>query len=247
MNVKKSTKYEIPLFKVPFPPELTVEEILSNRSEDRLKSRAPNSYFIYRLAFLKELRKRTNDNVPMTKISSYISSMWFNETTAVRDAYKNLSEQVENRLTEIRRKEKLVLVNESLSLDLQDNSPSGVTEYNNVVSPRHIPILSVPSYQLYDSLYPEVTLNVNSSNIQIPYSNPYQLFTPVDDLNFNPYQLFTPVDDLNFNHYQLFTPVDDLNFNHYQLSTPVVDDLININFFSIDSCFCEICQNNFIN
>jgi len=229
MNVKKSTKYEIPLFKVPFPPELTVEEILSNRSEDRLKSRAPNRYFIYRIAFLKELRKRTNDNVSMTKISSHISSMWFNESTAVRDAYKNLSEQVENRLTEIRRKEKLVLVNESLSLDLQDNSPSDITEYNNVVSPRHIPILSDPSYQLYDSLYPE---DVNPSYIQIPYFNPYQLFTPVDDLNFNPYQLFTPVDDLNFNHYQLSTPIDDL---------------ININHFSINSCSCEICQYNFIN
>ncbi|CAB4441260.1 unnamed protein product [Rhizophagus irregularis] len=213
MNVKKSTNYEIPLFKVPFPPELTVEEILSNRSEDRLKSRAPNRYFIYRLAFLKELRKRTNDNVSMTKISSHISSMWFNETTAVRNAYKNLSEQVENRLTEIRRKEKLVLIDESLSLDLQDNSSSGITEYNNVVSPRHIQILSDPSYQLYDSLYPlslqqssqsEITVNVNPSYIQIPYFNPYQLFTPVDDL-------------------------------------------ININHFSIDSCSCEICQNNFIN
>ncbi|CAB5156200.1 hypothetical protein RhiirA5_425840 [Rhizophagus irregularis] len=186
MNVKKSTKYKIPLFKIPFPPELTVEEVLSNRTDDRLNSRAPNRYFIYRLAFLKELRKRTDDIVSMTKISSYISSMWFNETTAVRDAYKNLSEQVENRLTEIRRKEKLVLVNESLSLGLQDNSPSGITEYNNGVSPRHIPILSDPSYQLYDSLYPlslqqsppphfpsEITVNV-----QFPYFNPsYQLFT----------------------------------------------------------------------
>ncbi|CAB4431266.1 unnamed protein product [Rhizophagus irregularis] len=184
MNVKKSTKYKIPLFNIPFPPELTVEEILSNRSDDRLNSRAPNRYLIYRLAFLKELRKRTDDIVSMTKISSQISSMWFNETTAVRDAYKNLSEQVENRLTEIRRKEKLVLVNESLSLGLQVHSPSGISEYNNVVSPRHIPILSD---QLYDSLYP-LSLQqypsphftvVNPSYIQIPYFNPsYQIFTP---------------------------------------------------------------------
>ncbi|CAG8735059.1 uncharacterized protein OCT59_009794 [Rhizophagus irregularis] len=123
MNVKKSTKYKIPLFKVPFPPELTVEEILNSRSEDKLKSRAPNRYLIYRLAFLKELRKRTDDNVSMTKISSHISSMWFNETTAIRDAYKNLSEQVENRLTEIRQKENLVFIN-------KDNSPSGITDNN---------------------------------------------------------------------------------------------------------------------
>ncbi|RGB36402.1 hypothetical protein C1646_814062 [Rhizophagus diaphanus] len=192
MNIKKSTKYKLPLFKIPFPPELTVEEILSNRTDDRLKSKAPNRYLIYRLAFLKELRKRTDDIFSMTKISSHISSMWFNETTAVRDAYNNLSKQVEKRLTEIRQQEKLVLVDESLSLGLQDNSPSGITEYNNVVSSRHIPFLSNPSYQLYDSPYPlslqqspppnfpsEITVNVNSSYIQIPYFNPsYQPFTP---------------------------------------------------------------------
>ncbi|RGB42356.1 hypothetical protein C1646_662336 [Rhizophagus diaphanus] len=222
MNAKKLTNYEIPLFKVPFPPELTVEEILSNRSEDRLKSRGPNKYFVYRLAFLKELRKRTNDNLSMTKISSHISSMWFNETTEVTNAYKNLSEQVENRIMEIRRKEKLVLIDESLPLDLQDNSSSGITKHNNVVSPGHISFFSDPSYQLYDSLFhlslqqsPQ-SVNVNPGYIQIPYFNPYQ---PVD---LNPYQLFTPVDDLSFNPYQLFTSVDDL-------------------------CCCELCQNNFIN
>jgi hypothetical protein len=68
---------------------------LGNRSEDRLSSKAPNSYLIYRIAFLKEFRKRTNDNVSMTKISSHISSMWSNEPTAVRDAYKNLSDIAE--------------------------------------------------------------------------------------------------------------------------------------------------------
>ncbi|CAB4381685.1 unnamed protein product [Rhizophagus irregularis] len=193
MNVKKSTKYEIPLFKVPFPPELSVGEILGSRSEDKLKSRAPNGYLIYRLAFLKELRKRTDDILSMTKISSHISSMWFNEKTAVRDAYKKLSEDVENRLTEIRQKEKLIIVDESFSPDLQDNnSSSGIAEYNNVSSPSHIPILSDPSYQLYDSPYPlslqqspfpsEITVNVDPSYIQIPnFNHPYQHFIPEDD------------------------------------------------------------------
>ncbi|RGB36400.1 hypothetical protein C1646_666978 [Rhizophagus diaphanus] len=218
MNVKKSTEYEIPLFKVPFPPQLSVEEILSSRSEDKLKSRAPNSYLIYRLAFLKELRKRTDDILSMTKISSHISSMWFNETTAVRDAYNELSEDVEKRLTEIRQKEKLIIVDESFSPDLQDNnSTSGIAEYNIVSSPRHIPILSDPSYQLYDPLYPlslqqspppnfpsEITINVDPSYIQIP--------------NFNP-------------SYQLFM---------------LEDDFFNMNHFYTDSCSCDICWYNFI-
>ncbi|PKK59595.1 hypothetical protein RhiirC2_794622 [Rhizophagus irregularis] len=57
-NVLAQTKYEITFFKVLFPSELTVEEILATRSEDKLKSRAPNRYLIYRIAFLKELRER---------------------------------------------------------------------------------------------------------------------------------------------------------------------------------------------
>ncbi|CAB4431267.1 unnamed protein product [Rhizophagus irregularis] len=197
MNVKKSSKYVLPLFKVPFPPELTVEEILSSRSDDKLKSKAPNRYLIYRLAFLKELRKRTDENVSMTKISSHISSMWFNETTAVRDAYRDLSKQVENRLTEIRQKEKLVLINESSSLDLQDNSPSVITDNNNVVNPNYIPVFSDTSY------FPsEITMNVPS------YIQPYYL--------------------------------------SYQLPTPV-DDFFNIDNYSIEPCFCEVCWNNFVN
>ncbi|CAB4381687.1 unnamed protein product [Rhizophagus irregularis] len=181
MNVKKSTKYVLPLFKVPFPPELTVEEILSSRSDDKLKSKAPNRYFIYRLAFLKELRKRTDENVSMTKISSHISSMWFNETAAVRDAYKDLSKQVENRLTEIRQKEKLVLINESSSLGLQDNPPSGITDNNNVVNPNYISVFSDPSYQFWPPhpYFPSEIVNV-PSYIEIPdYS--YQFSTSVDN------------------------------------------------------------------
>ncbi|RGB36403.1 hypothetical protein C1646_758129 [Rhizophagus diaphanus] len=184
MNAKKSTKNKLPLFKVPYPSELTVEEILSTRSDDRLKSKAPNGYFIYRLAFLKELRKRTDDIFSMTKISSHISSMWFNETTAVRDAYKDLSKQVENRLTEIRQKEKLVLINESSSLSLQDDSPSRITNNNNIVNQNYFPIFPDPSYQLSGPLYlpslPYEIMNV-PSYIQIPDYPSYQFFTPIDD------------------------------------------------------------------
>lgn len=53
MHVQECKKSEIPFFKVPYPPELTVEEILSRRKDER---RAPNQFLIYRLAYLKALR-----------------------------------------------------------------------------------------------------------------------------------------------------------------------------------------------
>ncbi|POG77948.1 hypothetical protein GLOIN_2v1542938, partial [Rhizophagus irregularis DAOM 181602=DAOM 197198] len=98
---------EIPLINVPYPPELSVEEILSRRSDERLRSRAPNQYFIYRMAYIKQLRKIIGDNISMIRISPYISSSWSKEPPEVKEAYKRLSGQAENRLKEIRKSSSL--------------------------------------------------------------------------------------------------------------------------------------------
>ncbi|CAG8510405.1 4886_t:CDS:2 [Rhizophagus irregularis] len=96
---------EIPLINVPYPPELTVEEILSRRSEEKLGSKAPNRFFIYRVAYIKELRKRISNNISMTRISPYISLSWSKEPSEVKEAYKRLSELAENRLKEMRQRD----------------------------------------------------------------------------------------------------------------------------------------------
>ncbi|CAG8510444.1 4888_t:CDS:2 [Rhizophagus irregularis] len=101
------TANEIPLINVPYPPELTVEEILSRRSEDKLRSKAPNQFLIYRLAYIKELRKMIGENISMTKISRQISSSWAREPPEIKQAYKNLSGLAENRLKEIRQNNSL--------------------------------------------------------------------------------------------------------------------------------------------
>ncbi|PKK69335.1 hypothetical protein RhiirC2_850792 [Rhizophagus irregularis] len=101
---------EISLINVPYPPELTVEEILSRRSEEKLRLRAPNQFFIYRLAYIKELRKIIGENISMTKISPQISSSWAREPPEIKQAYKNLSDLAENRLKEIRQNNSLVII-----------------------------------------------------------------------------------------------------------------------------------------
>ncbi|GES75970.1 kinase-like domain-containing protein [Rhizophagus clarus] len=93
---------EIPLINVPYPPELTIEEILNRRSNKKLRSRAPNQFFIYRLAYIKELKKTIDNNISMITLSSYVSLSWSKEPPEVKEAYKVLSERVENRLKEIR-------------------------------------------------------------------------------------------------------------------------------------------------
>ncbi|CAB4384008.1 unnamed protein product [Rhizophagus irregularis] len=112
------TANEIPLINVPYPPELTVEEILSRRSEDKLRSKAPNQFLIYRLAYIKELRKMIGENISMTKISRQISSSWAKEPPEIKQAYKNLSGLAENRLKEIRQNNSLVIIHENFSSPL---------------------------------------------------------------------------------------------------------------------------------
>lgn len=218
MSSKKSIKYKVPVFKVPFPIELTVEEILATRSEDKLKSRGPNRYLIYRIAFLKELRKRTNDNVSMTKISGYISSLWHNEPIAVRDAYKELSNQVEDRLKEIRQREKLVLITEfpQQSRDLQVHTPTGMGK-NNVVNPRCDQLYPLPQQSL-QPLYPQHPLpfEISENNLTV---NP----------DFIPTFYFDPT-------YQFFAPVDE--YIQTNLDIPIYN-------YPIESCLCETCLNNF--
>ncbi|CAB4432600.1 unnamed protein product [Rhizophagus irregularis] len=220
MSNRKLTKYEVPSFKVPFPPEVTVEEILATRSEDKLKSRAPNRYLIYRIAFLKELRKRTDDNVPMTKISGYISSLWHNESAAVRDAYKELSDKVEDRLKEIRQREKLVIITEFPNEDhLQDHSLSAGMDKNNVINS----LFSNPNNQRCEQL---------SLQQPIHAQNP-----PPFEITENNLLVNQPNFYFDTSYYQMLTPgIDDYIQTDFEMP---------IYHYPIDLCLCESCWSNF--
>ncbi|CAG8728670.1 hypothetical protein RhiirA5_419299 [Rhizophagus irregularis] len=106
---------EIPLINVPYPPELTVEDILSRRSEEKLRLRAPNQFFIYRLAYIRELKKIIGESISMTRISPQISSSWSREPPEVKQAYKNLSGLTENRLKEMRKNDTPIFIHENFS------------------------------------------------------------------------------------------------------------------------------------
>nr|ANQ32883.1 MATA-HMG [Rhizophagus irregularis] len=59
----------------------------------------------------------------MIRISPYISSSWSKEPLEVKEAYKRLSDQAENRLKEIRKTNTLVIIHESLSSPPPPPSP----------------------------------------------------------------------------------------------------------------------------
>lgn len=144
---------EIPLISVPYPPELSVEEIISRRSDDRLRSRAPNKYFIYRMAYIKQLRKMIGDNISMIRISPYISSSWSKEPSEVKESYKRLSDLTEKRLKEIRMNNKLVIIHENHSSP-PPPPPSPPINYNIIYEPMFFyPYFNYYYYDYYNNCY----------------------------------------------------------------------------------------------
>ncbi|GBC05200.1 hypothetical protein RclHR1_00610012 [Rhizophagus clarus] len=138
---------ESTLIDVPFPPELTVNEILSRRTNERLRSKAPNQFFIYRLAYIKAYKKKTGRNIPMTKISSDISISWSRLPPVVKNAYKDLSEAVENRLEMMRQNDSLTFIHENIP------SPPPSSTNNDDIGIWPYPFYLVHDFYSYDFYY----------------------------------------------------------------------------------------------
>src|SRR4051812_39939439 len=88
---------------LPFPPSITVSDIVNRRKPSRAKSKSPNAFLIYRKAFLNQL-SRSHHNLRMTDVSRLVSKYWQSETEDVKDAYRKIAQEVENELSEERKK-----------------------------------------------------------------------------------------------------------------------------------------------
>jgi hypothetical protein len=89
--------------KVPFPPQIKAEDILEKRRQNRKSAKSPNAFFIYRIAYLDQLRLH-NFRVKMTDMSGYVSASWKKEPSNVKATYKDLARKVERLVIEARQK-----------------------------------------------------------------------------------------------------------------------------------------------
>jgi len=87
--------------KVPFPPQIKPEDILEKRRQNRKSAKSPNAFFIYRIAFLDQLRIH-NFRVKMTDMSGLVSTAWKKEPLHVKAVYKDLARRVERLVIEAR-------------------------------------------------------------------------------------------------------------------------------------------------
>ncbi|CAG8585153.1 12916_t:CDS:1 [Funneliformis mosseae] len=83
---------DYPTITLPFPPTITPEELSTCPNKNKVvKSKAPNCFFVYRQAYVREL-KNFGRNYSMTEVSGIIASSWRREPKHVKLAYKNLAQ-----------------------------------------------------------------------------------------------------------------------------------------------------------
>ncbi|CAB4415716.1 unnamed protein product [Rhizophagus irregularis] len=85
---------------VPYPPQITAEEVL-NRSKAKERKKAPNSFMIYRMAYIKELKTK-NLNINQFNASVLAASKWNNESEEIKKVYKGISDKIQSKLDDIR-------------------------------------------------------------------------------------------------------------------------------------------------
>ncbi|CAG8758231.1 14758_t:CDS:1, partial [Acaulospora morrowiae] len=127
---------ETPIIKLPWPPSITASDFLSRRKPSQ-SLRSPNAFLVYRKAFLDQL-SRSNHNLKMTDVSKLVSIYWKKESKCVKDAYKEIAQEVEKELIENRKKDlstiRVVWKNSKLSsrkrkqnIKCSSNNPLGIT------------------------------------------------------------------------------------------------------------------------
>ncbi|KAG9295527.1 hypothetical protein G9A89_000178 [Geosiphon pyriformis] len=99
-NVSSSDKFQDFGIKFPLPSEITTEKL---RKMAIKKKKPSNSFIIYRLEYIKEIKKR-GLKPSMTQISSKVAEAWRREPKEVKDCYKKLARQNAKLITEARMK-----------------------------------------------------------------------------------------------------------------------------------------------
>ncbi|CAG8436541.1 7153_t:CDS:2 [Funneliformis mosseae] len=141
--------------KVPFPPQINPKDILEKRRQNRVSSKSPNAFFIYRIAYLDQLRLHKH-RIKMTDMSGYVSAAWKKEPSHVKAEYKELARKV-GRLVIDARQQALIQRTTSSTINSQQS---------HIKQPPPAPILLVP--QQYTNFYRNHSFNSNQLSTPLP-------------------------------------------------------------------------------
>ncbi|CAG8457609.1 2598_t:CDS:1 [Ambispora leptoticha] len=156
--------------KVPFPPSITLAEIVKKRKGIKRSAKPSNGFIIYRGEYLKAT-KRQNIKIEMTQLSKRAGAAWKEEPPHIRKWYKDLAEEVAESIAK----------SHVQSSDFVENP---WTEYTiNRCQKTDVVVLSQNDYRNYESNPQVSTQNDNAQNTHINITNSY---APLSKQDSNP-------------------------------------------------------------
>ncbi|CAI2161963.1 20056_t:CDS:2 [Funneliformis geosporum] len=171
--------------KVPFPPQINPKDLLEKRRQNRVSSKSPNAFFIYRIAYLDQL-KLYKHRIKMTDMSGYVSASWKNEPSHVKAEYKELARKVGR------------LVIDARQQALNTNSLTNNPQQSHIKQPPTSPILFN---------YSQIT------NVEGNHSFISNQFSPTPFLSDGQVPAYSHISDVhqqsNFNYYSDYDNPDD--------------------------------------
>jgi hypothetical protein len=81
---------------VPFPPQITAQDLVPDEAEGDRKRKISNAFIAYRKALVKEIKSR-NIAYDRSKVSSLASHLWENEPKNVKEVYRKMSNEAQLR------------------------------------------------------------------------------------------------------------------------------------------------------
>ncbi|CAG8449782.1 hypothetical protein C2G38_2234055 [Gigaspora rosea] len=233
------------VFTPPFPPHINIFEIVRKRlkkNPDKIGSRGPNCWFIYRAYYVFEYNKlkTSSRKLSMTELSPQIAKAWGNESDEVKKEYQNIAAKVEEELIR-QRKETLVYTSSCFkknhfpptikpSTHINDSKTQvSSSEKSEVVQKNLFNHASeLPGNSNNNGMFTsEHTMTTNENFFSLPNSIPlyhYQLvnnslpFTPQYnnyEFNFNTLPIPSTAIPVETPLYSYFTPVQSMHCNDY--------------------------------
>nr|CAG8484887.1 8273_t:CDS:1 [Entrophospora candida]CAG8636710.1 13289_t:CDS:1 [Entrophospora candida] len=205
-----------PQLKLPFPPHIIPEDLINEKTM-KLPSKPPNSFFIYRKAYTKELVSQ-NLRFKMTDVSPWVSISWKSEPEEVKTKYKEIAREVRK----IYKKTKQETEKEKLTLECKNKN------FQEIVS-----MLPIPTPPLNDVTLPQhLTTNYeipNDNNINF-IDNHHHHQNHIDQSYFNtpPLNISPSTDNGEF------PPRNTQQHQHFQQNDSISNDVcqnFTMNFF----------------
>ncbi|CAG8518627.1 1621_t:CDS:2 [Ambispora gerdemannii] len=81
-----------PIIKVPFPPQVNPEDLITKQRKGKIPTKPPNAFMIYRMKYVEELHAR-GFRLPMRDVSASVASSWKDEPEIIIAHYEEIARE----------------------------------------------------------------------------------------------------------------------------------------------------------